>query len=332
MHYDIRQLSEVQLAQRINESGTLKYNQVNEIIEEVGQVSFPEIFATNLGASILLTVLDIKTLPGKPLSDRPHSRMPTIATYAHDTTGMLRTLDYYLKEQYANTQQDPLQHVQQLLVQAELYIQRLESSSHVRGHYLRLNPLYPHFYFWLVEKRKEYSFSNPEKLPKSITPQIAPIENPRMLAPGLSDTLELLSPIRRLYPILPERLQEDKAKTKLLLHKKLEANGHNEKRQITGIDKKNIQTILSFEDVLSDQGKKALTYIQNNYKNIKPKVAAYLLMALKDLKFIEEKILTDNQVLLHTLYTNLLSSVGSRQSLNINVNKLLHSSSGSDEP
>jgi hypothetical protein len=108
----------------------------------------------------------------------------------------------------------------------------------------------------------------------------------------------------------------------------LQGESHkNGKHTFEAVDKIDL---LSFVDLLSERGKKAWPFIEDSFKNLKPKQCAILMMALKDLKIIDSSVLA-NKTRLHEQLSEAFGKIGSRQQLTTNIERLSHSPTSSDE-
>ena len=76
-----------------------------------------------------------------------------------------------------------------------------------------------------------------------------------------------------------------------------------------------------FESYLNAKGKKLLPYLVKTYSNAKPQIIAFMLCALKKLKYLEAGSLA-NQTNLHEALKETFGNIGQRQSLNTNLHKL----------
>lgn len=77
-----------------------------------------------------------------------------------------------------------------------------------------------------------------------------------------------------------------------------------------------IKNPTKFEYFLTDEGKKDLSIIIQNYKNAKGKSLACLLYALHDLKYLDGHPCQLNQTKLFESLKNILGEIGTRQALN----------------
>lgn len=79
----------------------------------------------------------------------------------------------------------------------------------------------------------------------------------------------------------------------------------------------------TFEIYLNIRNKKLYPYLTRTYANAKPEIIAFMLKALEGLEFLNEGSLTNNKTALYAALKNTFGKIGTRQSLNTNLNKLI---------